>query len=167
MARAAGSRSVGYGPPEGAPALPAFVPVRYVPLIAAAAQRWNVGAALLAAQIQQESGFDPQARSSAGAGGISQFMPGTAARYGLSAADRFDPAQAIMAQAHHMHDLLAQFGAVPLALAAYNAGPQAVKRCGCIPPYAETQAYVAAIMALLAGSGDLTAGYGLDVRLVR
>jgi len=167
LARAAGSRSVGYGPPEGAPALPAFVPARFVPMIVAAAQRWNVGAALLAAQIQQESGFDPLARSGAGAGGISQFMPETAARYGLSDADRFDPAKAIMAQAHHMHDLLAQFGAVPLALAAYNAGPLPVRRCGCIPPYRETQAYVAAIMALLAGGGDVTLGYRLDVRLVK
>lgn len=167
LARAAGSRSVGYGPPEGAPALPAFVPARFVPMIAAAAQRWNVGAALLAAQIQQESGFDPLARSGAGAGGISQFMPETAARYGLSEADRFDPAKAIMAQAHHMHDLLAQFGAVPLALAAYNAGPLPVSRCGCIPPYPETQAYVTAIMALLAAGGDVTPGYRLDVRLVK
>lgn len=166
LVRSPGSRSVGYGPSEGAPALPGFVPDRYAPLIAAAAQRWNVGAALLAAQIQQESGFDPSARSGAGAGGISQFMPSTAATYGLSDADRFDPAKAIMAQAHHMHDLLARFGAVPLALAAYNAGPAPVLRCGCIPPYPETQAYVAAIMARLAGSGDVTPGYRLEVRLV-
>lgn len=167
LTRSTGSRSVGYGPPEGAPALPAFVPARFMPMIAAAAQRWNVAAALLAAQIRQESGFDPLARSGAGAGGISQFMPETAARYGLSDADRFNPAKAIMAQAHHMHDLLAQFGAVPLALAAYNAGPGPVLRCGCIPPYPETQAYVAAIMALLAAGGDVTLGYRLDVRLVK
>jgi soluble lytic murein transglycosylase-like protein len=67
-----------------------------------------------------------------------------------------------------MHDLLRQFGSVPLALAAYNAGPGAVQRCGCIPPYPETKAYVAKILGLLGGAGDLlgAAGGGLEVRLV-
>ena len=67
-----------------------------------------------------------------------------------------------------MRDLLRQFGSVPLALAAYNAGPGAVARCGCIPPYPETQGYVARILGLLKGFGD-TAGLqagGLIVRLV-
>jgi hypothetical protein len=66
-----------------------------------------------------------------------------------------------------MHDLLARFASVPLALAAYNAGAGAVAACGCIPPYPETQAYVAKIVGLLGGTGDLTgvAG-GLEVRLV-
>lgn len=166
--RGAGSRSVGYGPPEGRPALPSFVPARFAPMIAAAAQRWNVGAALLAAQIHQESGFNPFAVSGAGAAGIAQFMPATGRSYGLSPQERFDPAKAIMAQAHHMHDLLKRFGSVPLALAAYNAGPGAVERCGCIPPYPETQNYVATIMRLLGGAGDeLSAGVELRVRLVR
>ena len=143
------------------------VPAKYQPLIARAAQRWSVGANLLAAQIYAESGFNPFAVSSAGAQGIAQFMPGTAAGLGLR--DPFDASAAIDAQAHLMHDLLARFASVPLALAAYNAGPGAVAACGCVPPYAETQAYVAKIVGLLGGAGDLSAmgaADGLEVRLV-
>lgn len=68
-----------------------------------------------------------------------------------------------------MRDLLRQFGSVPLALAAYNAGPGAVARCGCIPPYPETQGYVARILGLLHGAGQIGAGgdAGLEVRLLR
>lgn len=123
--------------------------------------------ALLAAQLYQESGFNPFARSKAGAQGIAQFMPGTAAGYGL--ADPFDAERAIDAQAHLMRDLLRAFGAVPLALAAYNAGPVPVRACGCVPPIPETQAYVANILGLLNGAGDpLGASAGaLEVRLVR
>jgi soluble lytic murein transglycosylase-like protein len=146
--------------------LPSFVPSRFrSPLIEAAA-RWNVSAALLAAQLYAESGFNPAAVSPAGAQGIAQFMPGTARSLGLD--DPFDAAKAIDAQAHLMRDLLRQLGSVPLALAAYNAGPAAVAACGCIPPYPETQAYVARILGLLNGAGD-SAGLatGLDIRLVR
>jgi soluble lytic murein transglycosylase-like protein len=164
-----GTSSVGYGRRGGdgraTKASAGFVPPRYAPLIARAAQRWSVGANLLAAQIYAESGFNPFARSPAGALGIAQFMPGTARAYGLR--NPFDPAQAIDAQAHLMHDLLRQFASVPLALAAYNAGPGAVSRCGCIPPYPETRAYVAKILGLLGGAGDLSgAAGGLEVRLV-
>jgi soluble lytic murein transglycosylase-like protein len=90
-------------------------------------------------------------------------MPGTAASYGLT--NPFDPAAAIDAQAHLMHDLLRQFASIPLALAAYNAGPAPVAACGCVPDYPETQAYVAKILGLLSGSGDLT-GAAFEVRLV-
>jgi len=166
--RATGSRSVGFGPPDGRSAVPSFVPERFAPMISAAAQRWNVGAALLAAQLKQESGFNPSAVSPVGAAGIAQFMPETGRAYGLSPQDRFDPAKAIMAQGHLMHYLLRQFGSVPLALAAYNAGPAPVQRCGCVPAIPETQAYVATILALLGGVGDeLSAGAELRVRLVR
>jgi soluble lytic murein transglycosylase-like protein len=65
-----------------------------------------------------------------------------------------------------MADLLRRFGQIPLALAAYNAGPAAVEGCGCVPPYAETQAYVARILGLLGGAGRL-APPELEVRLVR
>jgi soluble lytic murein transglycosylase-like protein len=65
-----------------------------------------------------------------------------------------------------MHDLLARFASVPLALAAYNAGPGVVAACGCVPPYPETQAYVAKIVGLLGGAGDAAAAGGLEVRLV-
>jgi hypothetical protein len=166
----AGSSSVGYhsrGDGEGSGTLQSFVPVQYAPAISRAAQRWSVSGALLAAQLYEESHFNPFARSPAGAQGIAQFMPGTAAAYGL--ADPFDAGHAIDAQAHLMRDLLRAFGAVPLALAAYNAGPAPVRACGCIPPIPETQAYVADILGLLHGAGDpLGDDAGtLEVRLVR
>ncbi len=141
------------------------MPARFAPAISRAAQRWNVSAALLAAQLYAESNFNPNARSPAGAQGIAQFMPGTAAAYGLE--NPFDADAAIDAQAHMMRDLLRQFGSVPLALAAYNAGPGRVAACGCIPPFPETRGYVARILGLLGGAGDLAAGGGLEVRLVR
>ena len=164
----AGSASVGYAPRgdgDRGGALPGFVPPRFAAPIALAAQRWSVSAALLAAQLYKESNFNPFARSAAGALGIAQFMPATAAAYGLR--DPLDAEQAIDAQAHHMRDLLRAFGSVPLALAAYNAGPARVSACGCIPSIPETQAYVADILGLLAGAGDNTAGSPLTVRLVR
>jgi Transglycosylase SLT domain/D-alanyl-D-alanine carboxypeptidase len=145
--------------------LPSFVPPRFHDPIARAALRWNVSMNLLAAQLYAESGFNPFARSPAGAEGIAQFMPGTASSYGL--ADPFDPVAAIDAQAHLMSDLLRRFrGKVALALAAYNAGAGAVERYGGIPPYAETRAYVARILGLLGGAGDLPAAGAFEVRLV-
>ena len=161
--RAAGTRSVGYGPREGEPAVPDFVPEQFAPTIARAAQRWNVSAALISAQLYAESNFNPFARSPAGAQGIAQFMPSTAQSYGLT--NPFDADAAIDAQAHLMHDLLGRFASVPLALAAYNAGPAPVAACGCIPPYPETRAYVAKILGLLGGAGEAM-GVGLEVRLV-
>jgi soluble lytic murein transglycosylase-like protein len=144
-------------------ALPAFVPDRYAPVLARAAQRWNVSAALLAAQLYAESNFNPFAESPAGAQGIAQLMPGTAHALGLD--DPFDAAGAIDAQAHLMRDLLRRFASVPLALAAYNAGTGAVAGCMCVPPYPETRGYVARILGLLGGAGELSGG--LEVRLVR
>jgi hypothetical protein len=148
-------------------ALPEFVPARFAPAINRAAQRWSVSATLLAAQIHAESGFNPFAVSPAGAQGIAQFMPGTARGMGL--ADPFDPVEAIDAQARLMRDLLRQFSAVPLALAAYNAGPAPVAACGCVPANGETPGYVARILGLMGGAGDLAGGapgQGLIVRLV-
>jgi hypothetical protein len=150
---------------ERARAMPSFVPARFAPAIGRAAQRWSVSAALLAAQLYAESNFNPFARSPAGALGIAQFMPGTARQYGLR--DPTDASAAIDAQAHLMRDLLRRFGAVPLALAAYNAGPAPVAACGCVPPYPETRGYVARILGLLGGVGEAVAGGGLVVRLVR
>jgi hypothetical protein len=153
------------GAGDGGSAVPAFVPAHFASMLARAAQRWNVSAALLAAQIYAESNFNPFAQSPAGAQGIAQFMPGTAAAMGLD--DPFDPGPAIDAQAHLMRDLLRRFATVPLALAAYNAGPGAVAGCMCIPPYEETRGYVARILGLLGGAGELGVGGGLEVRLVR
>jgi soluble lytic murein transglycosylase-like protein len=126
--------------------------------------RWNVSAALIAAQLYAESNFNPFAVSGAGAQGIAQFMPGTARTYGLG--DPFDATASISAQAHLMRDLLRQFGSVSLALAAYNAGPAPIIACGCVPAYPETQAYVARILGLMGGAAALPAGAGLEVRLV-
>ncbi len=150
----------------GGRTLPDFVPARFAPAITRAAQRWSVSAALLAAQLYAESGFNPFAVSSAGAQGIAQFMPGTARGMGLD--DPFDPVAAIDAQAHLMRDLLRAFGTVPLALAAYNAGPAPVQACGCVPPFPETRGYVARILGLLDGAGAAPpGGSALTVRLVR
>jgi hypothetical protein len=166
--RNVGSGSVGFGRRGGdgraTGAVQSFVPARFAPVIVRAAQRWSVSAHLLAAQLYAESNFNPFARSPAGAEGIAQFMPGTAAAMGLE--DPFDAQAAIDAQAHLMRDLLGRFGSVPLALAAYNAGPGAVAECGCIPPFAETRAYVARILGLLAAAGGSPAPE-LTVRLVQ
>ncbi len=133
--------------------LPSFVPMQFrAPLLGAAAH-WNVSAALLAAQLMAESNFNPYAGSPAGAQGIAQFMPSTAAAYGLK--DPFDPDEAIDAQAHLMSDLLRQLGSPQLALAAYNAGPAPVEDCRCIPAYPETQAYVTRILGLLGGAAAI------------
>jgi Transglycosylase SLT domain/D-alanyl-D-alanine carboxypeptidase len=164
----AGTASVGFGGADGdaARTLQAFVPAQFAPAIARAARRWSVAGTLLAAQLYKESNFNPFARSPAGAEGIAQFMPGTARAMGLT--NPFDADRAIDAQAHLMRDLLRQFGAVPLALAAYNAGPAPVIRCGCVPAIPETQAYVADILGLLNGAGDALGGVGgLEIRLVR
>ena len=155
--------SAGDGRAGGAGGLPAFVPTAFRAPIEAAASRWDVSAGLLAAQLMAESGFDPGAVSPAGAQGIAQFMPATAAAYGLD--DPFDARAAIEAQARLMSDLLARFGSVSLALAAYNAGPGAVAACGCVPPYPETQAYVARILGLMDAAGELAVP-PLEVRLV-
>jgi soluble lytic murein transglycosylase-like protein len=144
--------------------VPSFVPARFHDAIVRASQRWNVGAAILAAQLYAESNFNPFARSPAGAQGIAQFMPGTAAALGLR--NPYDADQAIDAQAHLMRDLLRRFGSVPLALAAYNAGPAAVERHGGIPPYPETRAYVMKILGLLGGAGDIPVPTDFDIRLV-
>jgi hypothetical protein len=167
----AGTSSVGFtarpsgGDGEAARTLPSFVPAAYAKPLSQAAQRWNVSAGLLAAQLMAESNFNPFAQSTAGAQGIAQFMPGTAEALGLR--DPFDAAAAIDAQAHLMRDLLRQFGSVPLALAAYNAGPARVAACGCVPPIAETRGYVARILGLLGGAGEAAGDGGLEVRLVR
>ncbi len=122
-------------------------------MITASATANGIAPIVLAALLRSESGFDARAVSPAGAQGIAQFMPATARGVGL--ADPFDPAQAIPAAARLLGGHLKEFGSLPLALAAYNAGAGAVHRYGGIPPYRETQAYVARILAL---SGGATGG---------
>jgi len=159
--------SVGAGGGDGAVAgsrgLPSFVPPRYRSPLLRAATHWNVSAALLAAQLMAESNFNPFASSPAGAQGIAQFIPSTAAAYGLT--DPFDPVAAMDAQAHLMSDLIRSLGSPQLALAAYNAGPAPVEACHCVPAIPETQAYVTRILALLGGAGALAVP-SFEVRLV-
>jgi Transglycosylase SLT domain/D-alanyl-D-alanine carboxypeptidase len=153
----------GDGAISGSGGLPSFVPPRYRAALLGAAARWNVSAGLLAAQLMAESNFNPYARSAAGAEGVAQFIPSTAAAYGL--ADPFDPEAAIDAQAHLMADLIKRLGSPQLALAAYNAGPAPVEACDCIPDIPETSAYVSRILALLGGVGALAIP-SFEVRLV-
>jgi hypothetical protein len=143
--------------------LPAYVPVRFRVSLLRAAAHWGVSAALLAAQLMAESNFNPFAVSPAGAQGIAQFIPSTAAAYGLG--DPFDPVAAMDAQAHLMSDLIRQFGSPQLALAAYNAGPAPVEACHCVPAIPETTASVRRILALLDAAGALVAP-AFEVRLV-
>ena len=124
--------------------------VPYADLFTAAAQKYGVDATLLAAVAKQESGYDPQAVSPAGARGLMQLMPATA--QGLGVTNAFDPAQAVDGAARLLSDLMDRFGRTDLALAGYNAGPGAVLRYDGIPPYPETQNYVRSILAMVEGS---------------
>jgi soluble lytic murein transglycosylase-like protein len=131
----------------GASALPPGVP--YGAEITAAAQRHGIDPALLAGLVRQESNFDPTAGSPAGARGLTQLMPGTAA--GLGVTDVTDPLQSLDGGARYLKQQLDAFGGdVTKALAAYNAGPGAVQRYGGVPPYAETQSYVQKVQAFAA-----------------
>lgn len=128
----------------GASELPAGTP--FAAEITAAARRHSLDPALLAGLVEQESGFNPNAVSPAGARGLTQLMPGTAA--GLGVSNPLDPAQALDGGARYLREQLDAFGGdVARALAAYNAGPGAVQRSGGVPPYAETQNYVRAVQA--------------------
>jgi soluble lytic murein transglycosylase-like protein len=117
----------------------------YDPLIEQAAARYGVDPAVLHGLIQQESGFDPNAQSSAGAAGLTQLMPGTASSLGVS--NPLNPAESIEGGARYLSEMMAKFGGnTEDALAAYNAGPGAVQQYGGVPPYAETQSYVSKVL---------------------
>ncbi len=115
-------------------------------LIWRSGQRWGVDPLLLAAIVETESRFDPQAVSSQGALGLMQVLPETADLY-RPAADALDPAINLEVGTRYLRGQLLQFeGDLPLALAAYNAGPGNVLRFGGIPPFAETNAYVRRVL---------------------
>ncbi len=101
--------------------------------------------ALFRANIAVESAFNPDARSSVGAIGLGQLMPGTADLLGV---DPHDPEDNLRGSARYLLAQLEDFGAADLALAAYNAGPEAVRDYGGIPPYAETEGHVAKVLRL-------------------
>ena len=155
------------------------VPAAYLPWVlkAGALCPAQISAPLIAAQIEAESGWNPKAKSGAGAQGIAQFMPATWRTWGKDddqngKVSPYDPGDAIMAQGRFMCSLavFAQQGitrgtlqgsVTDLALAAYNAGPSAVDRSGGIPPFAETRDYIAEINKLIpkyTSIGTLAAG---------
>src|SRR5713101_8636818 len=119
---------------------------QYDGVIRGAAKDATIQAALVRAVIVVESGFNPRAVSKKGAIGLMQLQPATAKRYGVK--DVYDPEQNIRAGTHYLSDLLTRFDSnLELALAAYNAGEEAVERYGRhIPPYAETLNYVPNVM---------------------
>jgi soluble lytic murein transglycosylase-like protein len=129
---------------SGVSELPAGTP--YAAEITAAAKAHGVDPALLAGLVKQESGFNPNAGSGAGAKGLTQLMPATAA--GLGVTNVLDPVQNLNGGAQYLAQQLKAFGGdVTKALAAYNAGPGAVQRFGGVPPYSETQNYVRIVQA--------------------
>lgn len=140
---------------------------RYASQIQAAATANNIDAALIRAVITVESGYNPSAVSRAGAVGLMQLMPETAKRYNV--ADRRDPEQNIHGGAEYLRDLLRMFNYnLRLAIAAYNAGEQAVMKYGNrIPPYRETVAYVPKVMKYYQrySTGYASAGVSGDKRL--
>lgn len=127
------------------------VPENIKQLIEAAARETGLDPALLAAVASVESGFNPKAVSPKGAMGVMQLIPTTARSLGVS--DPFDPAQNIRAGARYLRSLLDRFGDLELALAAYNAGPNAVEAYGGVPPYPETLSYVRVVLERYSGKG--------------
>ncbi|MGH8381929.1 lytic transglycosylase domain-containing protein [Pseudomonas sp.] len=118
----------------------------YAELVAAAAKANDLPAALLHAVIHAESRYDPNARSPSGASGLMQLMPATARELGVK--NVLDPASNVQGGARYLKRMLKLFdNDITLAVAAYNAGPNAVMRRGrVVPPYAETQRYVPKVL---------------------
>jgi hypothetical protein len=120
-------------------------------LISKYAHIYGVDPCLIRAVMRHESGFNPSAVSPKGAQGLMQLMPGTAALMGVR--NPFDPEQNIAGGVGYLRFCLDRFQHnVPLAVAAYNAGPESVAKYGTIPPYLETQTFVSNVMGSYAGA---------------
>lgn len=126
-------------------------PAQLTPLVRAAAMKSGLPELLLDSVIRRESAARPCAVSSAGAMGLMQLMPETAADLGV--ADPFNPQESIDAGSRFLRDLLDRFGGdLTLALGAYNAGPHRIERYGGLPPFAETRNYVQSILSRMAAT---------------
>jgi hypothetical protein len=157
MVRRIGPDEVPYPEPESVESIdatnadvPELATTSFDPIIESASLQHDVPVRLVKAVIQVESGFKSRARSPKGAMGLMQLMPHTARQY-QAGRNPYDPTKNIQAGTQYLRKLLNEFE-LPLALAAYNAGEGAVRRFGGIPPYAETQAYVKQILALVGPS---------------
>ena len=154
-------------PPAAASAdLPAGPP-EIEDLVAGSSARYGFDPALIQAVVAAESAFDPMAVSKKGARGLMQLMPDTAQQLGVR--NVHDPATNLDAGVSYLRGLVLKYGGnVELALAAYNAGPEAVARHGGVPPYEETRAYIGRIRAFYGGDlqrGDRGAASGGGIRL--
>lgn len=130
----------------GAPSASVSRSVGLHAIVRRAAIAGGLDPALVDAVVEHESGFDPNATSSAGAQGLMQLMPTTA--HALGVGRPYDPVENVTGGVRYLRELLDRFrGDLPLALAAYNAGPAAVARYGGVPPYAQTRRYVDDVLA--------------------
>ena len=135
------------------------------PAVQEAAKRHGLDPQLVDLVIRMESGYNPRAVSARGARGVMQLMPETAQLYGVR--NIFDPLENLRAGVHYLRDLLQRFNSdLTLALAAYNAGPEAVTKHGGVPPFDETRSYVRSILGAYQGGGapaHLAGGFGKAV----
>ena len=130
---------------------------RYGVLVRDAAEKHGLDEKLIHSIIQVESGYNPAAVSSTGAVGLMQLIPETASRYGVM--DIFDPQQNIDAGVRYLKDLFSLYrNDLRSVLAAYNAGPEAVKKHKGVPPFPETTRYIRKVLRLYKGLGGTTGG---------
>ncbi len=136
-------RAIGIPGQEGIPGYAGSYRGEYLQLARSMARKHGIPEDLFLRLVQQESGWNPRAKSHAGALGLAQLMPGTARVLGV---DPHDPRQNLEGGARYLRQQYDRFRSWRLALAAYNAGPEAVAKHDGVPPYKETRGYVKAIL---------------------